>query len=50
MQQVDITALTYFIQHLRQATSVPVVSGVGISTPALAARIAPLVRVTTASR
>ncbi|MGP3756878.1 tryptophan synthase subunit alpha [Streptomyces sp. IBSNAI001] len=40
---VDIPALADFIQRLRQATSVPVVSGVGISTPALAARIAPLV-------
>ncbi|WP_329112506.1 tryptophan synthase subunit alpha [[Kitasatospora] papulosa] len=40
---VDIPALADFIQRLRQAVSVPVVSGVGISTPALAARIAPLV-------
>ncbi|MFD9288380.1 tryptophan synthase subunit alpha [Streptomyces sp. NPDC060030] len=40
---VDIAALADFTQCLRQATSVPVVSGVGISTPALAARIAPLV-------
>ncbi|MFE5077639.1 tryptophan synthase subunit alpha [Streptomyces halstedii] len=40
---VDIPALAGFTQRLRQATSVPIVSGVGISTPALAARIAPLV-------
>ncbi|MFE9367869.1 tryptophan synthase subunit alpha [Streptomyces sp. NPDC006978] len=40
---VDIPALADFTQCLRQATSVPIVSGVGISAPALAARIAPLV-------
>ncbi|MFF5728089.1 tryptophan synthase subunit alpha [[Kitasatospora] papulosa] len=40
---VDIPALADFTQRLRQAASIPIVSGVGISTPALAARIAPLV-------
>lgn len=40
---LDIQALADFTQRLRAATPLPVVSGVGISTPALAARVAPLV-------
>ncbi|MBT2511720.1 tryptophan synthase subunit alpha [Streptomyces sp. ISL-98] len=40
---LDIQALADFTQHLRAASPLPVVSGVGISTPALAARVAPLV-------
>ncbi|MFE9725935.1 tryptophan synthase subunit alpha [Streptomyces sp. NPDC005794] len=40
---LDIPALAAFTQHLRTASSLPVVSGVGISTPALAAQVAPLV-------
>lgn len=40
---LDIQALGSFIQRLRTASPLPVVSGVGISTPALAARVAPLV-------
>lgn len=40
---LDIQALGAFIQRLRAASPLPVVSGVGISTPALAARVAPLV-------
>ncbi|MEV6021738.1 tryptophan synthase subunit alpha [Streptomyces sp. NPDC052036] len=40
---LDIPALAGFTQRLRTASPLPVVSGVGISTPALAARIAPLV-------
>ncbi|MFJ1730145.1 tryptophan synthase subunit alpha [Streptomyces sp. NPDC088254] len=41
--QLDIPGLAGFTQRLRAASPVPVVSGVGISTPALAARVAPLV-------
>lgn len=40
---LDIPALAEFTGHLRAASPLPVVSGVGISTPALAARVAPLV-------
>ncbi|MCX4531074.1 tryptophan synthase subunit alpha [Streptomyces sp. NBC_01669] len=40
---LDIPALADFTGHLRAASTLPVVSGVGISTPALAARVAPLV-------
>ncbi|MBT2527561.1 tryptophan synthase subunit alpha [Streptomyces sp. ISL-99] len=40
---LDISALADFTEHLRAASPLPVVSGVGISTPALAARVAPLV-------
>ncbi len=40
---LDIQALADFTQRLRAASPLPVVSGVGISTPALAARVAPLV-------
>ncbi|WP_405388178.1 tryptophan synthase subunit alpha [Streptomyces sp. NBC_01102] len=40
---LDIPALADFTQHLRAASSLPVVSGVGISSPALAAQVAPLV-------
>ncbi|WP_434597408.1 tryptophan synthase subunit alpha [Streptomyces sp. A5-4] len=40
---LDIPALGAFIQRLRASSPLPVVSGVGISTPGLAARVAPLV-------
>lgn len=40
---LDIPGLADFTQRLRAASPLPVVSGVGISTPALAARVAPLV-------
>ncbi|MGW5868231.1 tryptophan synthase subunit alpha [Streptomyces sp. NPDC055239] len=40
---LDIPALADFTGRLRAASPLPVVSGVGISTPALAARVAPLV-------
>ncbi|WP_435853752.1 tryptophan synthase subunit alpha [Streptomyces purpurascens] len=40
---LDIPALADFTQRLRSASALPVVSGVGVSTPALAARVAPLV-------
>ncbi|MFF4760363.1 tryptophan synthase subunit alpha [Streptomyces sp. NPDC001292] len=40
---LGIPALAGFTQRLRAASPLPVVSGVGISTPALAARVAPLV-------
>ncbi|WP_323186985.1 tryptophan synthase subunit alpha [Streptomyces sp. NBC_00365] len=40
---LDIPALADFTKHLRAASPLPVVSGVGISTPALAARVALLV-------
>ncbi|MEJ8650727.1 tryptophan synthase subunit alpha [Streptomyces sp. MS1.AVA.3] len=40
---LDIPALGHFARRLRGASPLPVVSGVGISTPALAARVAPLV-------
>lgn len=40
---LDIPALDAFIRRLRAASMLPVVSGVGISTPALAARVAALV-------
>ncbi|MFJ8151136.1 tryptophan synthase subunit alpha [Streptomyces sp. NPDC094468] len=40
---LDIPALAGFTQRLRAASPLPVVSGVGISTPALAARVALLV-------
>lgn len=40
---LDIPALAAFTQRLRAASPLPVVSGVGISTPDLAARVAPLV-------
>ncbi|MGV9625173.1 tryptophan synthase subunit alpha [Streptomyces sp. NPDC003487] len=40
---LDIPALAAFTQRLHAASPLPVVSGVGISTPDLAARVAPLV-------
>ncbi|WND40242.1 tryptophan synthase subunit alpha [Streptomyces sp. BB1-1-1] len=40
---LDLTALDTFIQRLRTASPLPVVSGVGISSPGLAASVAPLV-------
>ncbi|MFE4216258.1 tryptophan synthase subunit alpha [Streptomyces sp. NPDC056844] len=40
---LDLTALDAFTQKLRTASPLPVVSGVGISSPSLAARVAPLV-------
>ncbi|MFJ6709044.1 tryptophan synthase subunit alpha [Streptomyces sp. NPDC091283] len=40
---LHIPALADFTRRLRAASPLPVVSGVGISTPALAARVAPLV-------
>ncbi|MGW3862538.1 tryptophan synthase subunit alpha [Streptomyces sp. NPDC005047] len=40
---LDIPALAAFTRRLRASSPLPVVSGVGISTPALAARVAPLV-------
>lgn len=40
---LDIPALAEFTTRLRAARPLPVVSGVGISSPALAARVAPLV-------
>ncbi|MGX1759933.1 tryptophan synthase subunit alpha [Streptomyces lydicus] len=40
---LSIAALDDFIQRLRSASSLPVVSGIGISTPQVAERIAPLV-------
>lgn len=40
---LDVPALADFTTRLRAASPLPVVSGVGISTPALAARVAPLV-------
>ncbi|MFG2924209.1 tryptophan synthase subunit alpha [Streptomyces sp. NPDC048305] len=40
---LDIPALAAFTRRLRAASPLPVVSGVGISTPALAAHVAPLV-------
>ncbi|MFF4962327.1 tryptophan synthase subunit alpha [Streptomyces sp. NPDC001222] len=41
---LDIPALADFTQRLRATSPLPVISGVGISTPALAARVAPLVK------
>ncbi|MGF6945642.1 tryptophan synthase alpha subunit [Streptomyces auratus] len=40
---LDIPALADFTQRLRATSPLPVVSGVGISAPTLATRIAPLV-------
>ncbi|MGW3009577.1 tryptophan synthase subunit alpha [Streptomyces sp. NPDC001219] len=40
---LDLPALGHFTRRLRGASPLPVVSGVGISTPALAARVAPVV-------
>ncbi|WDT60195.1 tryptophan synthase subunit alpha [Streptomyces sp. G7(2002)] len=40
---VDIPALGHFTRRLSSVSPLPVVSGVGISTPALAARVAPVV-------
>ena len=40
---LDVPALADFTTRLRALSPLPVVSGVGISTPALAARVAPLV-------
>lgn len=40
---LDVPALADFTQRLRAVSPLPVVSGVGISTPALAARVAPVV-------
>ncbi|MEU6182798.1 tryptophan synthase subunit alpha [Streptomyces coeruleorubidus] len=40
---LNIPALADFTQRLRSASALPIVSGVGVSTPALAARVAPLV-------
>ncbi|MFI1677389.1 tryptophan synthase subunit alpha [Streptomyces sp. NPDC020607] len=40
---LDVPALSDFTTRLRAASPLPVVSGVGISTPALAARVTPLV-------
>ncbi|MEV5048702.1 tryptophan synthase subunit alpha [Streptomyces griseoincarnatus] len=40
---LDVPALADFTTRLRTASPLPVVSGVGISTPALAERVAPLV-------
>lgn len=40
---VDLPALGHFARRLRAVSPLPVVSGVGISTPALAARVAPVV-------
>ncbi|MFG2239559.1 tryptophan synthase subunit alpha [Streptomyces sp. NPDC048734] len=40
---LDIPALAAFTRRLRAASPLPVVSGVGTSTPALAAHVAPLV-------
>ncbi|RSS97482.1 tryptophan synthase subunit alpha [Streptomyces sp. WAC02707] len=40
---LDVPALADFTTRLRAASPLPVVSGVGISTPALAERVAPLV-------
>ncbi|MGW4671455.1 tryptophan synthase subunit alpha [Streptomyces sp. NPDC004324] len=40
---LDILALAAFTRRLRAASLLPVVSGVGISTPSLAAQVAPLV-------
>ncbi|WP_420038017.1 tryptophan synthase subunit alpha [Streptomyces sp. cg28] len=41
--RLDLAGLAAFTKRLRAASSLPVVSGVGISSPALAARVAPLV-------
>lgn len=40
---LDVTALGAFTQRLRATSPLPVVSGVGISSPGLAAAVAPLV-------
>ncbi|MET9185157.1 tryptophan synthase subunit alpha [Streptomyces tendae] len=40
---LDLTALEAFTRRVRTASALPVVSGVGISSPDLAARVAPLV-------
>ncbi|MFE0796302.1 hypothetical protein ACFZAG_26675 [Streptomyces sp. NPDC012403] len=40
---LDVPALADFTTRLRAASTLPIVSGVGTSTPALAARVAPLV-------
>ncbi|AWN30704.1 tryptophan synthase subunit alpha [Streptomyces sp. NEAU-S7GS2] len=40
---LDLPALADFTRRLRAVSPLPVVSGVGISTPALAARVAPVV-------
>ncbi|WP_241720816.1 tryptophan synthase subunit alpha [Streptomyces lydicus] len=40
---LDLPALGHFARRLRGASPLPVISGVGISTPALAARVAPAV-------
>ncbi|MGW2917788.1 tryptophan synthase subunit alpha [Streptomyces angustmyceticus] len=40
---LDLPALGHFTRRLRGASPLPVVSGAGISTPALAARVAPVV-------
>ncbi|MFG3154036.1 tryptophan synthase subunit alpha [Streptomyces sp. NPDC048219] len=40
---LDLAALEAFTERLRAASALPVVSGVGISSPDLAARVAPLV-------
>ncbi|MER5440114.1 tryptophan synthase subunit alpha [Streptomyces sp. NPDC002790] len=40
---LDLAALEAFTERLRAASALPVVSGVGISSPGLAARVAPLV-------
>ncbi|MGW5634991.1 hypothetical protein ACWEWQ_08950, partial [Streptomyces sp. NPDC003832] len=40
---LDIPALAAFTRRLRASSLLPVVSGVGISTPALAAQVAPRV-------
>lgn len=40
---LDVPVLADFTTRLRTASLLPVVSGVGISTPALAERVAPLV-------
>ncbi|MFF3640350.1 tryptophan synthase subunit alpha [Streptomyces sp. NPDC002564] len=40
---LDLAALAAFTERLRAASPLPVVSGVGISSPDLAARVAPLV-------
>lgn len=40
---VDLEGLARSVRRLRQASSLPVVTGIGISTPALARAVAPLV-------
>ncbi|ROQ70145.1 tryptophan synthase alpha chain [Streptomyces sp. 840.1] len=40
---LDLSALNAFAQRLRAASPLPVVSGVGISSPGLAAHVAPMV-------